>query len=111
MAKIQKKKEIKKVVNSIGDIVKRVKNIRGISQKLTEGEIKAVLINSLAVIEDRLEARESIEFRGYFTLSTRMQAAKEMIMRFGKDKGKKKKTPAKFVPTCKFSSVLKKKIV
>jgi nucleoid DNA-binding protein len=115
-SKVQKKKEVnksevvKKKVNSISDIVKRVKGVRGINQKFTEGEIKEVLTNLLGVIEDRLEAKESVEFRGYFTLSTRTQAAKQIVIRFGKDKGKPKKIPAKFVPTCKFSSIFKKEI-
>jgi nucleoid DNA-binding protein len=104
--KVQKKKK----VNGITDIVKKIKSLRGTGQKFTENEIKELLNSLLEVIENRLEARESVEFRGFFTLSTRTQPAKEMIMRFGKDKGKKKKIPAKFVPTCKFSPAFKKLI-
>jgi nucleoid DNA-binding protein len=94
----------------------KANNLRHITEKvyrkvdLSKGDVKKVLDEFLNETEKSLKKGESINFIGYFSLSTRRQPAREMVMRFGKDKGKKKKIAAKIVPVCKFSAALKKRI-
>ena len=94
----------------IKEIVTELKQYEG-CESLTKTDIKAVVNSLLEEIANRLENNEEINFIGFFNFGTRKQAAKEMIMRFGKDRGKKKKIAAKKVPTFKFSPAFKKRIV
>jgi nucleoid DNA-binding protein len=103
MPKVQKKK----VKNSLDKIAEKVHH----QVDLPKSHIKEVINETLRAIEELLAERESISFVGYFSFSTRKQPAKEMTMRFGKNKGKKIKIPAKIVPAFKFSSALKKRVV
>src|SRR6266540_1799031 len=106
MPKLHKKK-INNKVNNLEQMVEKVHQ----QVDFPKSHVKEVITELLKVIDKSLVNRESISFVGYFSFATRNQPAKEMVMRFGKDKGKKKKIPAKTVPTFKFSSALKKRVV
>lgn len=94
----------------------KVNNLKHINEKiyrklgLPKGDIKEVTGEFLNETEKILKKGEKISFTGYLSLYTRRQPAREMIMRFGKDKGKKKKIAAKTVPVCKFSVAFKERI-
>ena len=94
----------------------KANNLKHITEKvyrkvdLSKVDVKKVLDEFLNETEKSLKKGESINLIGYLSLSTRRQPAREMVMRFGKDKGKKKKIAAKTVPVCKFSAALKKRI-
>ena len=79
--------------------------------RISQTQVETVLTELLEQTKKALIKGEEIRLVGYFSLSTHQQPAREMTMRFGKDKGKKKKIPAKTVPTFKFSSALKKRVV
>src|SRR3954469_3131195 len=102
MPKVQKKK-----TNNLAPVVEKIHQ----QVNLPKSHVKEVINELLEVIGESLAKGENMSLIGYFAFSTRKQPAKEMVMRFGKSKGKKIKIPAKIVPTFKFSSAFKKRIV
>lgn len=87
-------------------IVEGICRRTGLSKSSVEKVIDELLDETVRV----LRKGESINFIGYFSIFSREQSAKVMTMRFGKDKGKKKKIPAKKVPAIKFSPAFKERI-
>ena len=75
--------------------------------KLTKSEIDSVITNLLAETQKALIKGEEVRFLGYFSLKTTLTKPR---MAMNLQTGKKMKVPAKRVPKCKFSLVLKEAI-
>ncbi|KLL01554.1 MAG: DNA-binding protein HU [Mycoplasmataceae bacterium RC_NB112A] len=102
VTKVQKKNKI----NNLNHIVEEVQQRTDYSK----GQVKKIASELLNVIGEKIVKGESVNFIGLFSFSTRKQAAKKMIMRFGKNKGKEVKIPAKTIPTFKYSTAFKKRV-
>jgi nucleoid DNA-binding protein len=98
-----------KTTNGIDEITESIKSSNN-CKHISKVDIKSVVKSLLSVIEEKLTDNEEVEFIGYFQFFTRKQKAKEIIMRFGKNKGKKIKVPAKKVPVIKFRPTFKERI-
>jgi len=75
--------------------------------KLTKNEIDSVITNLLEEIKKSLLKGEEIRLQGYFSFKTTMTSPR---MAMNLQTKKKMKVPAKRVPKCKFSIVLKEEI-
>jgi nucleoid DNA-binding protein len=107
MAKMQKRKKTENnSKDNLNTIVEKVHR----RVDFAKSHVKETVTELLEVIQEQLSRGKSIVFAGYFSFYTRKQAPREMIMKFGKNKGKKIKIPTKTVPALKFSATLKKKI-
>ena len=74
---------------------------------LTKTEIETVLAELLEQTKKALVKGEEVRFLGYFSLKTVLTKPR---MAMNLQTGKKMKVPAKRVPKCKFSLVLKEEI-
>ena len=74
---------------------------------LTKTEIETVLAELLEQTKKALIKGEEVRFLGYFSLKTVLTKPR---MAMNLQTGKKMKVPAKRVPKCKFSLVLKEEI-
>src|SRR2546423_13468794 len=74
---------------------------------LTKTEIETVLAELLEQTKKALIKGEEVRFLGYFSLKTTLTKPR---MAMNLQTGKKMKVPAKRVPKCKFSLVLKEAI-
>jgi len=74
---------------------------------LTKTEIETVLAELLEQTKKALIKGEEVRFLGYFSLKTTLTKPR---MAMNLQTGKKMKVPAKRVPKCKFSLVLKEEI-